>query len=198
MFFVEADADLFLQSELNCYCKGFALSCTNSCQDREESVRSWVLRLTTIVLGSAQLLGNVFTEVLLWSLMLCHPSVRTVLQLNHFQLFSPGYHLTFSPMSVGRLQLSLRVADVEHLYYCIMAGGEEAAALTLWCFRCLQASSWNIAAVTQDVISFLVCWPSLPKICHLSWESWQKKTCAHTFSCFSANSAFLCKSSSRI
>lgn len=87
-----------------------------------------VSRLTTIVLGSAQLLGSVLTEVLLWSLLLCHPCVRTALQLSHFQLFSPGCRLTFPPVCVGRLQFSLRVVTWSTR---VMAGGGEAAALAL-------------------------------------------------------------------
>lgn len=177
MFFMEANADLFFQSEINCYCNWFVLSCTDRCQGREESVRSGVWSWQPLCCESAQLLGNVFTHVLLWSSMLCH--ARAPLWGQHYS-WAPCsfFHLDIIshslPRLLARLQLSLRVADMEHSCYG-------------WCWgSCcsdivmLQMSSCNTAAVTQDVISFLVCWPSLPKICHLPWQSWRKKTCART------------------
>lgn len=76
------------------------------------------------------------------------------------------------------LKLSMRVVDIEHSCY----GYAEEAALLSDC-DVLGAYKWvpaDTAAVTQDVISLLVCWPPSPKICHPPWGNWWKKTCAHT------------------
>lgn len=106
MFFMEADADLVFQSEINCYCKWFVLCCAHSCQGRQESVRPRVPRLTTTIVLC---ICSAFRECLHWGLTMVldalpsqGTSVRTALQLSHFQLFPPGYRLTFSATSVGR------------------------------------------------------------------------------------------------
>lgn len=192
---MEGDANFFLQSEINCYCKWFVLSCTDSCRGREESMRPRVSRLTTIVLGSAQLLGNVFPEVLLWSLVLHHPSVRTALQLRHSQLFPPGYHLTLSPMSVGRLQLSLRAADMEHLYYGWWRGSccSDIVMFQVLTSEFLQYCCTNSRCYLLPGLLTLIAKNLSPAMRKLAEEN----LCSH-FSCFSADSAFLCKPGSRI
>lgn len=98
----------FFLPEWNKLLLQFVLSCTDSCQGREESMRSWVSRLTTIVLW----ICSAFGECLHWGLTMVLddlPSqdtfVRTALRSIHIQLFSPWYHFTFSTMSAGKTAL---------------------------------------------------------------------------------------------
>lgn len=191
MFFMEADADLFFQSEINCYCKWFVLHCANSCQGREESVRSWVSRLTTIVLC----ICSAFRECLHWGLTVVldalpsqGTSVRTALQLSRFQLFSPGYHLTFSTMSVGKL--SLRGADMKHSYYGWWWGSccSDIVMFQVLTNEFLQYCCSNSRCYLLPGLLTLIAKNLSPAMRKLAEEN----LCSH-FSCFSANSASLCK-----
>lgn len=202
MFFMEANADLFFQSEINCYCNWFVLSCTDRCQGREESVRSGVWSWQPLCCESAQLLGNVFTHVLeclhscltvvLDALPCQGTSVRTALQLSPLQLFSPGYHLSFSATSVGKAAAK-------------PAGGWHGA-LVLWLvlrklllWHCdvtnefLQYCCSNSRCYLLPGLLTLIAKNLSPAMTKLAEEN----LCSH-FSCFSANSASLCKSGSRI
>lgn len=198
IFFMEADADLFFQSEINCYCKWFVLSCTERCQGREESVRSRVWRLTTVVLW----ICPAFRECLHWDLTVVldslpslGASVRAALQLSHFQLFSPGHHLTFSATSVGKAELSLRVADMEHLYYGWWWGGccSDIVMLQVLTNEFLQCCCSNSRCYLLPAPLTLIAKNLSPAVRKLAGEN-----LGSHLSCSSAHSASLCQWSSRI
>lgn len=137
LFFMEANADLFFQNEINCYCKWIVLSCTDTRQGREESARSWVWRSTTTVLwicsAFRECLHSGLTVVL--DALPCQDEDSTTAEpLAAFLTWisSPILcHVCWQGCSsaCGGLTWSTRV----------MAGAEEAAALTLWCYKWVPA-----------------------------------------------------------
>lgn len=197
MFFIEANAHFFFQSEINCCCSLFFPVPTVVRAERSQcdlESRGW----RPLCCGSAQLLGNVFTEVLLWSLMICHP--RIPLWGQHYgRSTSSSFHLDIIshslPCLLAKLHLSVRVADMEHLYYGWWWGSccSHIVMFQVLTNEFLQLCCSNSRCYLLPGLLTLIAKNLSPAM----WKLVEENLCSH-FSCFSANSASLCKSSSRI
>lgn len=156
---------------------------------------SAILSWQPLCCGSAQLLGNVFTVFLLWSLMLCHPRVLLWGSWATCSFFHLDIIWHSRPCLSASLQLSLWVADMEHFYYgwCWGSCCSDIVMFQVLTKEFLKYCCSNSRCYLLPGLLTLIAKNLSPAVRKLAEEN----LCTH-LSCFSANSASMCKSSSRI